>query len=266
VELLVVVSIITVLIALLLPALGRVRRQAQMIACAANLRSIGQALTMYAQQYAHYPCGYIADTTSQYALWPVRLRPFTSGNQDVFHCPAQEDECRWQTIAPEPGAPARATEEIAAFGYELGEPLLFREGTRFSYGYNCLGAGSWDYSPNEGHLGLGEALMLHPKPFMQARELPASRVRKPAEMVAIVDTQADGMFDFTATCIAARPTDRPAGIHNGGCNVLFCDGHVQWYRLPEILVTYGTYVKSENNTRRLWNNDNRPHSGDGQYE
>ncbi len=50
VELLVVIAIIAVLIAILLPALTKARQSAQQTQCASNLRQIGLAALMYAQE------------------------------------------------------------------------------------------------------------------------------------------------------------------------------------------------------------------------
>ena len=50
VELLVVILIISILIALLLPALAKARREALRVACAANVRSLGLATIMYADE------------------------------------------------------------------------------------------------------------------------------------------------------------------------------------------------------------------------
>ena len=51
VELLVVISIIALLIALLLPALAKARQEAQSISCIARLRSIGQLVQEYSNDY-----------------------------------------------------------------------------------------------------------------------------------------------------------------------------------------------------------------------
>ena len=55
IELLVVVAIIVVLIALMLPSLGRAREQAVTTSCASNLRQMGIALTTYATDWGDFP-------------------------------------------------------------------------------------------------------------------------------------------------------------------------------------------------------------------
>lgn len=47
IELLVVIAVIALLVGLLLPALGQARRTSKALACAANLRGIGQGLVLY---------------------------------------------------------------------------------------------------------------------------------------------------------------------------------------------------------------------------
>src|SRR5947199_99277 len=58
VELLVVIGIIALLIAILLPALNKARRQVGIVRCAANLRQIGQTYQIYAaDNKSAYPTG-----------------------------------------------------------------------------------------------------------------------------------------------------------------------------------------------------------------
>ena len=56
IELLVVIGIIAVLLAILLPALEKVRENATTVKCATNLHTVGQSLAMYANDnHGNYP-------------------------------------------------------------------------------------------------------------------------------------------------------------------------------------------------------------------
>src|SRR5687768_13083839 len=75
VELLVVIGIIAILIALLLPTLGKARESARTIKCLSNLRQLGLATAMYcgeARGFLPYP----TTTKGEQMLWYNVLDPY----------------------------------------------------------------------------------------------------------------------------------------------------------------------------------------------
>jgi prepilin-type processing-associated H-X9-DG protein len=250
----VVIAIIAVLIAILLPALAKVREQANRIKCAANLRSIGQAMTMYVQHYRFYPSSQLIGNAGhgpeyEAAVWPVRLRPFLGGNREVFHCPSRDDRFRWSDGSDWATIPASGP--YVEVGYEPGEPLVHWYAA-FSYGYNDAGYG--DSTFRETQKGLGTWPKVANIDYVDGGEMPASRVKVPAEMIAAADSNGDGVKDYLISPEGERAW--PGEIHSGGANVLFCDGHVTWYARQDLVVN-DPPSEADRPKIRMWNNDHR---------
>jgi prepilin-type N-terminal cleavage/methylation domain-containing protein/prepilin-type processing-associated H-X9-DG protein len=96
VELLVVIGIIGVLIGILLPVFANAREQAKRTQCLSNLRSIGSAMLMYANQHKdRLPNTNPPQTPSDYdavnAVLVALNRDFVK-SPAVFHCPSDDDD------------------------------------------------------------------------------------------------------------------------------------------------------------------------------
>ena len=96
IELLVVIAIIAILAAILFPVFARAREQARKTTCASNLKQLGLAMLMYADDYdqtlppfslgaGYHGCmGYVGGDG---ARWADLVLPYVK-NLQIFNCPA----------------------------------------------------------------------------------------------------------------------------------------------------------------------------------
>jgi prepilin-type processing-associated H-X9-DG protein len=84
---LVVIAVITLLMAILVPSLQRVRRQTKAVVCQSNLRQWGQAFSIYADDYDGKLFGMNSRNPLGRIYWVELLRPYWSDCNDLLLCP-----------------------------------------------------------------------------------------------------------------------------------------------------------------------------------
>jgi prepilin-type N-terminal cleavage/methylation domain-containing protein/prepilin-type processing-associated H-X9-DG protein len=207
IELLVVIAIIAILAAILFPVFARAREKGRQTTCLSNLKNMGLATLMYAQDYDEtLPMGRdqpgFAASTDVRGFWIGKLQPYVK-NLAMFDCPS--------------GSLYNSSSNVLDW-------------SRTEYGANSCGVFSgwrlirgnmvWDSQNSTCRFVTG------PLRLAEAQE--------PARVPTITDTAMRpdrGMWHFHCWSHANR-------VHTGGIVLAFLDGHAKWHRREQALSAY----------------------------
>jgi len=229
IELLVVISLIALLIALLLPALGRARNAAQQIACLSQTRGLGQTMHLYLADHREFFPRYSWQWPTQepapqsgYHHWTevlVRCR-YAAGT--TFICPGREsgyvDMPKWRN----------------ALAYPIGEEFWLYPDLSYNYVLGWKGWKSGETTDKGQSVNLGQ-------------------LRKPSDLILSSDAvRRSAAFPNLNVAMLwmerYSTTNAPFPTHQGKCNMLRADAHCE-----VIGVRQGATVEGMNNLAILLN-------------
>jgi prepilin-type N-terminal cleavage/methylation domain-containing protein/prepilin-type processing-associated H-X9-DG protein len=242
IELLVVIAIIAILAAILFPVFAHAREKARQTSCLSNLKQLGAAMLMYAQDYDERFCPVLARPDRKQSLylssWMHLLEPYTR-NLGVFICPSSRHTSQDYT---------HNNDLLQNYGYI---PTHRIEGFDHQEAYaGPFGTALWEGIG--GFYGYPVAKYMEDTPsYNQAQ------IIRPTEMTLLCD---HNLFDFGGTDPRLNVWIFPAPRHllepnlkapdgsvapQGILNVLFVDGHVKglnhqsfWQILPGFTKRY----------------------------
>jgi prepilin-type N-terminal cleavage/methylation domain-containing protein/prepilin-type processing-associated H-X9-DG protein len=244
IELLVVIAIIAILAAILFPVFAQAREKARQAACQSNLKQLGTAAMMYAQDYDEVFPGNLREGSSQIFWWQV-LPPYVQKGSGRTGFGGQAND---------------AAGGIYTCGSAKPEESLLRNATggdpdRYKLNYIPVGLIVEHKIPASGISAGGPSMAAITKPAETAWLTDNGNWRVPNGSNAefnfftrgvVGGTQSGDMFGIThvggrtespgttydpnALPVRNGGQRRVSYRHSGGANFAFVDGHVKWMK------------------------------------
>ena len=220
IELLVVIAIIGILAAMLMPALARAKETGRRIGCLNNVRQLGVALHVYADDNGgFYP------VRANQRRWPQQLSDNYGGNVNLLLCPSDGMN------------PVTLETDAALF------PADAAPRSYIINGWNDFFSERFGVSP--GDWSTLETLMF-------TNQMSESFVRYPSETIVFgekrtdagdyyMDVYENGGNDFTGIAEQCRHDGRGPGSGTGGSNYAMADGSALFIKFPASLDPYNLW-------------------------
>jgi len=252
VELLVVITIIGVLMAMLIPVVGRVREYAHRVACINNQKEIGLAMTLYATTQGKMPATMSMANLTLYPnglSWAQNLmaqlgRPDLTTSNTTLNTPVRVD----LLICPSDPTKANAPAGSAPLSYVVNGGCPNTGGnaastTAIDYPAN----GAWSPGSTPANTATLENIAKKDgvsNTISHSENLDATNWQSMNEANnCILWSPSTATQTFNATSGGLWP--RPSSNHPGGCVVCYCDGRVTFVQQSIGYAVYAALMTSD---------------------
>lgn len=255
IELLVVIAIIAILAAILFPVFAQAREKARQTSCLSNLKQIGTAAIMYAQDYDEImpetgwqgPCsnpttGVANDVYfSGVFSFALAIQPYTK-NYQVLVCPSDPYKGGFNKTGSQCYESQLLQMNVprAYVGIKSGTTTpTMRDVLPLSYAGNYFLSAAYGFTDEKGNVTLAS---------QGAKMRPLAAYNSPANLFYMAEVGSSSTSQFAGWYIApgygnsATDTRWVNGKrHSDGRIWTFCDGHAKWFKDPDFKNGDGTY-------------------------